>query len=828
MATQQSLKGSPSKIYEIVNTFNKGYNTAVADDVLAENVFRNIVNFLPSEEGNITKRPGINRTNLYTFFERLSKNDFDKDKIELEVSGSTNDPDVVTITKQNIDYIFNNVFKMEGLVKSFENNIASFTPRTLSNFTILENNLLLNYAKNFEDLLDVENNANLYKDNGFLDFIIIFLGDYEETNPVLKTTATRIAKIKIALSYNKETDKYKITINYELRQPYRKSTSERLAYRYNGDDLIEFAIYANNYYYMNSYDAMVKISRDISSSTSIVSDSITEFNKESTELYKPTAVEITNIGFNIMAKDPLSYVDNQGTADTIRGVFFTYKGEPTQTVPYNKEFELHILSSGSSANEKPQYRPNNGEVDVTVNKYKDLPGSYNSDKSVFTCTGLNETGSFELNIKKGEDNYINYFTMGSVSEKEIGKIEDISKLVFSSRYCKVINSQLVLFGNHGYLFFSDYNKFNYFPNYYYVYAAETENEQVTGLTYFRQFYALFTNKRIKRLAGSFGSDDFGLYPLNDYIGCTNPKSIKQVQNYIYFLSYNGLYLLKQGYLGEGNENVEQIDLPIYKSYDVDSMIKAATLQNFYALYSKNGAILYNYINDAFYKLETAGAKYVDEETNDSIETSYSAPFQYNILQSYLFYGIKVERTVEAQDSVQKNKEFDICIQDYSEDSITRMDNNRTFISTFETPFMSLGTPTNTKKFKTLYLKLYNKNGLDVPLYITIKVDDRVVVSPTNYEITYDEDTKTYSYIEKTDSNKELKGYNVLGTLTLGEDILGERTLQILKMNIGAKGRAVKVILSDGLEHSGISNQNKYRFDLSTLGIVYKLKKVKEG
>lgn len=157
-----------------------------------------------------------------------------------------------------------------------------------------------------------------------------------------------------------------------------------------------------------------------------------------------------------------------------------------------------------------------------------------------------------------------------------------------------------------------------------------------------------------------------------------------------------------------------------------------------------------------------------------------------------------------------------------------MDNNRTFISTFETPFMSLGTPTNTKKFKTLYLKLYNKNGLDVPLYITIKVDDRVVVSPTNYEITYDEDTKTYSYIEKTDSNKELKGYNVLGTLTLGEDILGERTLQILKMNIGAKGRAVKVILSDGLEHSGISNQNKYRFDLSTLGIVYKLKKVKEG
>ena len=111
------------------------------------------------------------------------------------------------------------------------------------------------------------------------------------------------------------------------------------------------------------------------------------------------------------------------------------------------------------------------------------------------------------------------------------------------------------------------------------------------------------------------------------------------------------------------------------------------------------------------------------------------------------------------------------------------------------------------------------------------MDDKVVVSPKNYVIEYDEKTYTYSYVEKVESNKTLKGYNVLGTMELGEDPLGERTLQILKMRVGDKGRSIKIILSDGISQGedGYSpHQNMYRFDVSTFGIVYKLKKVKEG
>jgi hypothetical protein len=829
MATKQSLKGGTSKIYEIINTFNKGYNTAVADDLLSENVFRDITNFLPSTEGNVTKRPGIHRTNIYEFFKSLLDNDPTDFTLNVKGNYNSNTSDNL-LSRKDLTYLFDNLFELSEYKYTRNDTInkekvdvsCSFTPESLANLTILDDNGdILDNLSNFKDILDFEKYDSLYKNGSNLDFLVILYGNYTETyndtSILLETNAIRLIKVSIKLS--KDTN-YIVSINYEIRNPYRTSKDNRLSFRYNSDELIDFAIYANNYYFMNGYDAIIKISREINPETS--SDSIVETYKDSTNIYKPTAIEVTNIGFNILSSKPLEYVDVQGTVDAIRGVFYTYEGEPTQILPYNKEFKLHLLTSGTGTVQTPKYRPNNGEVDEDVNPYKELEGSFNSAKTIFTCTGLNETTNLELKFQKGEDTFLAYVTMGSVETKTTGKISDISDLVLSSKYCKVINNQLAVYGNHGYIFFSEYDNFEYFPNYNNIYVAETENESVVSINYFRQYYAIFTNRRIKRMTGSFGADDFGIYPLNDFIGCINPKSIKQIQNYLYFLSYNGLYILKQGYLGEGTENVEQIDLPIYNSYDPSKMLKAYTVQNYYALFSKSESLMYNFTNEAFYKLKTADVNAEETSTLNVNETNYSVPFQYNKIQNILLYGIKI-----------KNEEniFDICYQDFSEQETERTDNDLTFVSTLETPAMSLGTPTNTKKFKEIYIKLYNSYGKNIPLYVTIKVDDKVVVSPSNYAIKYDEDTNTYYYVEEIESNKELKGYNVLGTLVLGEDPVGERTMQILKMRVGSKGRSIKIILSDGINQGepGYSpKQNMYRFDVSTLGIVYKLKKVKEG
>ena len=838
MAVKQSLRGNYEKIYEIVNSFNRGYNTSVADDILNESYFRDLNNFLPSEEGNITKRPGINKIGLYKFFEELDTN-LQAHDVALVVSGSTNDTSVNDSTLRNINYLFRNLFQMSSIVGNRNEEIddvsynvsVNFVPEKLANFTIFDDNNILDEIPHFYNLLD---NDDAYKKAVSLDFNIIFIGSYKETYTkngevidLLDTRATRIIKVHIAFSYDEDSGNA-ITIHYEIRQPLRNNKDERLAYRYEGDDIIELAIYADKYYYMNGYDAIVKIEREIHSDTTPIADSIEEVYADSSSIYKPTAIEVKNIGFNILSSKPMEFIDSQGSANSIRGIFYTYNDQPTQIVPYNKEFKIHILSSGTGENQVPEYRPNNGEIDEEKNPYTKLQGSYNSDKSIFTCTGLNESDSIELRITKGTgetaDKFLAYFTMGSVVQSDIGKIEDIVKLILSSRYCKVINSQLVLFGNHGYMFFSDFDNFDYFPNYYYIYVAETENEEVVSVNYFRQYYAIFTNKRIKRMSGAFGSDDFGVYPLNDYIGCINPRSIKQVQNYLYFLSYNGLYILKQGYVGEGTENVEQIDLPIYRSYITENMLKGVTFQNYYALFSEKEAIYYNYTNDAYYKFKNAGILATNSLAKDTVyPTEYTIPFQYNKLQSILFYGIK-----EKIDAITNH--FDICVQNFASDELEINDNGVSFVSSFETCYMSFNAPTNIKKFKEIYLKFYNKHGKFIPLYVTIKVDDKVVVSPKDYVVSYDEETQTYYYNEVVGSNKELKGFRPLGTMILGEDIMGERTSMVLKMKVRAKGRAIKIIVSDGIEEGNegyTTVQNNYRFDLSTIGVVYKLKKVKE-
>ena len=165
-----------------------------------------------------------------------------------------------------------------------------------------------------------------------------------------------------------------------------------------------------------------------------------------------------------------------------------------------------------------------------------------------------------------------------------------------------------------------------------------------------------------------------------------------------------------------------------------------------------------------------------------------------------------------------------------------------FISVLETHYMNMGYPMHTKKFKELFIKMINKSGVAIPLYITIKVDDITVIDPSGYTIYYNEENDTYYYIEKIESNSKIDVSKALGEFTLGYDSLGEKTIQQLRFKIRKKGRAIKIRISDGyndytnllteevdpIKGVPIRNRNNFDFSISSMGIVYKLKKVKEG
>ena len=322
-------------------------------------------------------------------------------------------------------------------------------------------------------------------------------------------------------------------------------------------------------------------------------------------IYAPVPYEVSNPGFNLLADNPITYIDSSGNVDQIRGVYYSVTEggfkEPIQNVPVNIPFNIHVIMTGATDPSVPKIRPNNGELDEGKNPYTALNGTWQSDTESglkwFECTGIDESQAYEMMIEKGEDTFLAYFTPTPYVPKDTGKISELSDLVLSCPRSKIINNQLVMFGRGGYLFFSDFDNFKYFPNYYYIYVVNGTDEEVVDVVYFRQFYAIFTNKRILRMSGDFATDNFEVGPLNDFMGCVNHNTIKQVYNSLYFIGYNGIYALNQGYLGAGTENLKRIDTQLSNTFNFDNVDYCYVMGSIYIIIMKDGKTWYTYDTD---------------------------------------------------------------------------------------------------------------------------------------------------------------------------------------------------------------------------------------
>lgn len=662
----------------------------------------------------------------------------------------------------------------------------------------------------------------------------------------LKVTITKDYDLTVDVICKTVGDDYITNADFKVASSYGVPASNVYIANYKDEDVLN-GIFINkfsNYLYMptgsKSIMQLLLVDDDnplvyitsIGANNDFEIQQVNEANKiisKQANIYYPVPYEITNPGFNLAAEKPLEAVDSTGNVDKIRGVFYTVNGQVVQNVPCNIPFSIHLIVTGTSNISTPKVRPNNGELDEEKNPYKDLPGSWNitepgGTSNVFNCTGIDNIEAYEMKITKGTDDYLTYFTPTPYVPKDTGGINELSGALFGCPRAKIINSQLVLFGNGGYIYFSDFENFKYFPSYYYVYVANGTDEEIIDIVYFRQFYAIFTNKRILRMSGDFGTDNFEVGPLNDFMGCVNHNTIRQVYNSLYFIGYNGIYALNQGYLGSGTENLKRIDTQLTNTFNFDNVAYCYVMGNIYIIIMKDGKTWYTYDvdNDMF-------LRYNYSLGDDSILSNVSFIETLEENQIYAILSTNKEANSHTDDLLLYN--FPLA----KDANYDYEDSNQGYISAFETPYINLGTPTNTKKFKNLFIKMYNETDSLIPLYITVYVDDILAITPEDYVIELDEETNTYFYYFKVDNNAELlKAHNVLGELTLGKDTLGDNIIQQLKLKINAKGRAIKIILADGYDYPNKDNsdiinyRNNKKFSISTIGIVYKLKKVKEG
>ena len=891
MATVQPLRGNSNKIFSISANFNQGIDKRTADDVSSDQSFTELVNFYSASEGYLSKRPGVYNSHISDFIKKLATDDYDPTKYILGTNKFGETPEVL---KSRIVDLYNTVFTETKKVGNEVDGVKfTFQADKIVGFQLLKNSFFLEAMQDYETILDGDMSEEVRSKT--IEFACIMLVGGFYTTIQNDTESSRkpglyVCRLETRIMYNEaghydvdlEIDTVDPTMNpfkdlnniYHSRWDYKPEGYSEGMEDSTPANTLDISNYNGYSYVATGTNYLLKIDQNPERKVNDAnhdgeSNIITKIGGyENENIYKPTAIELNQIGFNIMHSDPLTYYDNTGSVAKVKGVFYSISQErngvsyqqPVSKIPYNKPFYVHIIYTGANTNlQKPKYRPNNGEVDTDKNPYKDLPGDWlDASKNIFSCTGIDSDQSFELFIKDGDDEFRNYFDTTSVQEdNNTGSIKEISELVFSSTHSKVINNQLVLYGGHGYIFFSEYDMFNYFPNYYYLYvASEAGEEAVTGIVYFRQYYAIFTNKRIKRMTGSFGADNFGVYPLSDFIGCPNGRTIRSIGNNLLFLGSDGIYKLKQGYLGEGTENVEKVDDIINGDLSLNNVVQAFVMNNNYVAIKNDGKtwMVYNVSTDAFYEynLESKDGMVYDGRELDIETTSKTLPF-FTIFQTGLydehgdFLIVPMYKYTYNDDYSSFNRVgLDIMIFRFSDlDFLKEGEQHKDgygFTSLLETHYMNMGYPMHTKKFKELFIKTINESGVAIPLYVTIKVDDTTVIDPSGYTIYYNEENDTYYYVEKIESNSKIDVSKVLGEFTLGYDSLGEKTIQQLRFKIRKKGRAIKIRISDGFndytnlltEELGpvkgipVRNRNDYDFSISSMGIVYKLKKVKEG
>ena len=883
MAINQPLKGSTNKVYSVITNFSQGIDKRTADDVSSDSSFRELTNFYNANEGSLSKRPAVYDSYLTTFIEKIIDGDYDeKFNIVTNDFGETKSTLITRLTD-----FYNTV--LLGTKKTA--NSTTFELDKIVGFRLIKNTKFLEALQDYETILSGEYSEVVGA--SYIEFSCIlvaagFTSEISLTNEINKTPGLYITRARVVMDYD---DGVGYTVKLEIDEvdptgsKYRATGGGRrwlytpagytTAYIKEVDDYIPLSaidiVDYNGYSYIaTGRGYLIKIDQ-IPDAKAQKTNYPTESNIfeviggiDEENLYAPTALELNQVGFNILYKNPLSSTSysTAGGIDKVRGVFYTRKltingqqvEQPVVKVPYNEKFYIHVLYTSSTAPSDPQYRETSKGTSTEDNPYLDLPGRWTDNtKTIWECDGLNSAQRFELKIDLGEDEFIAYIDTIAGEVETTGYISEISDLVLSSTKLKVINNQLVLYGGHGYIFFSEYDMFNYFPNYYYIYiASEAGEETVTSINYFRNYYAIFTNKRIKKMVGAFGTETFGIYSLNDFIGCSNGNTVRAVGNNLYFLGNDGIYKLKQGYLGEGTENVEKIDILLDNELNLNNVLQAFVMGGNYVVVKNDGKtwIILNSVNDAFYRYElesTTGEVYSNGEIDKKLSKrylSFYSIFEANVydtngdffiipMYDYDYNSDYTEATI-SKVSFMNFRFFDL---DYIPQDRKHKDGYG-FISSLETHNMHMGFPTNTKKFKDVYIKIINNTGHIIPLYVTIYVDDNIVVDPENYVIRYDKLSNTYYYVLVTDANKELKTAQVLGTLTLGEDFLGDKTIQQIKFRVGASGRSIRIKFRDGyndmsditLEEKGVPNRerNIYDFAITTIGIVYKVKKVKEG
>lgn len=417
---------------------------------------------------------------------------------------------------------------------------------------------------------------------------------------------------------------------------------------------------------------------------------------------------------------------------------------------------------------------------------------YNGD-TTGTLTDFTQITNEDVDLSEFEPLY-DIYTVGDDKDTEVVSGIDLSGV------CIVEISNSLVYYKENIIWFSEPFQFDYIPNYNFITLPLQVTDEITRIVYFRGAHIIFTKEEIYKMSGTFGTSNFQINLVNGFIGCTQPNTVKSVDNNLIFLSKEGLYWLKSNIYKDGLENVEKIDKKIGDLITAIGRYDSILYNEQYFLIQRDGfdydAIRY------YYNISTY------DRQHPFVKDKYAQPVPTFVVEAGEVYTLRGGTWY-----IYDKGYTDLMPDNTTPDNVS----NYIYNTIIETSELMFGYPTHDKKFKSIYIKTLNGEKV-VSLAISIKIDGYTVVDPFVYNVVRT-DKGEIEYVKSANETLDLLAEGALGQIVLGTVPLGETKQQVHKILVSEKGKNISLRIEQSVDSS---------FGIQDIGYLHKLGKVREN
>lgn len=279
--------------------------------------------------------------------------------------------------------------------------------------------------------------------------------------------------------------------------------------------------------------------------------------------YKPQPLEALYVGTNGLAADPTSYIQDGTSASVISILGATFSTRYGVVNTGNTVTAYVNKPVASTAEYKFEIKQTAEASDKWV-----VARDWSTTK---TCSvSVTDSGEFELRIsarRQGQTVVDSFYSIPKYVVKPAIDPNDTPIPVSTINTCNRILlhwDRILLYGDTtqpDVMYISHLKKPDYFPIPNSLQFTNPKLEGLTALVRFRDIIVAFTKTSIQALFGK-SPNDFQRVTLNTAVGCIAPYTAKVFGNYIGFLSYEGIMILKSLGTVEDKANVQNISVRV--------------------------------------------------------------------------------------------------------------------------------------------------------------------------------------------------------------------------------------------------------------------------